>query len=246
MIVDVIGTSCTWFERNNTSFVIDKSIILDTPNGSYKNIIKVMDFFKAEAILISHLHSDHFQDLHCFTTQILRWAKKQGRTEKLRIYGPKGMLDALTKIMELTSASVEETKKEMYYDTMEFIDLYDGQVIELKDYSVEVCRMMHGRTESYGFIFKDKNNQKVSFSCDTSMCENLEKMLSSSKYAFVDTALQTGLRNDRHLSIDEFMELEKKYDGCKMFPVHTCDENQEKAIDLGLNYLIDGEVVELK
>ena len=27
MKLKVIGTSCTWFERNNTSFVIDKDIV---------------------------------------------------------------------------------------------------------------------------------------------------------------------------------------------------------------------------
>ena len=40
MKVLAVGTGCTWFERNNTSFIIDDKILFDTPSGSYKDIIK--------------------------------------------------------------------------------------------------------------------------------------------------------------------------------------------------------------
>jgi hypothetical protein len=40
MKVFAVGTSCTWFKRNNTSFIIDDKILFDTPAGSYKDIIK--------------------------------------------------------------------------------------------------------------------------------------------------------------------------------------------------------------
>ena len=36
MKVNVMGTSCIWFTRNNTSFVIDEEMFLDVPEGSYK------------------------------------------------------------------------------------------------------------------------------------------------------------------------------------------------------------------
>ena len=53
MKVNVMGTSCTWFTRNNTSFVIDDEMFLDVPEGAYKNLIQVADLEKLKCIFIS-------------------------------------------------------------------------------------------------------------------------------------------------------------------------------------------------
>ena len=66
MKVTVVGTSCTWFKRNNTSFIIDDDIVFDTPDGAYKDIINYIDIFKIRCIIITHFHTDHFTDLHIF------------------------------------------------------------------------------------------------------------------------------------------------------------------------------------
>ena len=70
MKVFAVGTSCTWFKRNNTSFILDDKILLDTPSGSYKDIIRKIDIFKLDGIVISHFHADHFGDFSIFATPL--------------------------------------------------------------------------------------------------------------------------------------------------------------------------------
>ena len=46
--------------------------------------------------------------------------------------------------------------------------------------------------------------------------------------------------------IPEFLENVKNYPNAKLFPIHTCDENQQKAIEMGLNFVVDGQVLDLR
>lgn len=246
MVVDVIGTSCTWFKRNNTSFVIDKEIIFDTPNGAYKDIIKIMNPFRAKAIIISHFHTDHFPDIMHFLTQIVRHGKRNGRTEKLKVFGPKGIAQKVIALNELMLSTPAECNLENYREAVEFIEVSDGYEFEISNYHVKAYKMQHLDLDAYGYVFTDENGMSVGFTADTGMCENVHKILSISKYAFVDMASPESDVNNKHLCLNEFIELSKKYSNTKMFPVHTSDENQEKAKILGLNFVDDGQVLELK
>ena len=79
MKVFAVGTSCTWFTRNNTSFIIDDKILFDTPAGSYKDIITKIDILKLDAIFISHFHADHFGDFPVFATRFMRYSERVGK-----------------------------------------------------------------------------------------------------------------------------------------------------------------------
>lgn len=240
MKVTVVGTSCTWFKRNNTSYIIDDDILLDVPEGSYKDIVKNIDIISLKGVLISHLHTDHALDLHIITTRFMR--ENHGRTTPLKIYAPKGTFDKIIGLHKLFYASDDECEKESYAGKVEFIDIEDGMTFDIGEYNVTVYKVEHGKPESFAFSFKDKNGKVVGFSGDTRVCDNLHKMLDVSNYAFVEmSAVKPHMA---HISINEFVELSNKYENVKMFPVHTSDECQEFAIKKGLNYLVDGQELE--
>lgn len=241
MKVEVVGTGCTWFTRNNTSYIIDDNILFDVSEGNYKTIIKSVDIFKLKFIIISHLHMDHASDLHIITTRYIR--DKNNRTEKLRIYAPKKLAETIVAYNKLFNCAEDEADVELLKSKIDFIDIYDGMEFEEGEYKIKVLKMDHGNVESYGFMFTDKSGRVIGFSGDTKLCENLEFMLSKSKYAFVDMAAYRC--ENSHLSNLEFVKLSKKYNSCKMFPVHTCDACQEFAIKNKLNYLEDGQILNL-
>ena len=253
MVVDVLGTSCTWFKRKNTAFVLDKKIVFDTPAGSYKDLIKIVDVFDLEAVIITHFHSDHFSDLHCIAAQMIRHAQRMGRTRKLKIYGPAGIAQRLVEFNKLQECHQRECVVENFLETIEFIEVKDCDTFELDDYVVNVYAMQHGIV-CYGFLFTDKKTGKrYGFTADTAVCENLENMAASSDYLFADMALadadvaKYSFRAIKvHTTYSEFVELTEKYPNVIMYPVHTCDENQEKAKAEGLNVLEDGQELILK
>jgi ribonuclease BN (tRNA processing enzyme) len=240
MKVTVVGTSCTWFSRNNTSFIVDDDIIIDVPEGSYKSIVKDIDIFKTKCIFCTHFHTDHFVGVRIIVTQILR--NHAGRKEKLRVYGPHGILDKIIEFNKLFLNGKDECSKEETLKYVEFIELEDGMEIKEGNYNITSYKMEHGNVETFGFTFTDKNNTTVGFSADTKPCANLNKILEKSNYAFVELSAKE--KSNTHVSIDDFNKLIKKYDKVKIFPVHTSDYCQEYVEKHNLNPLIDGQILE--
>ena len=239
MKLKIIGTSCTWFKRLNTSYVIDDYIVFDVPTGNYKPIARYTDIAKLKCVLISHFHTDHFADFRIIATLTMRHFYDYGRTEKLRVYAPKGILEHLVASAKMTYSGPDECSEEALTEHIDFIELKDGFEFSEGDYKIKAYKMEHGAPETYGFTFTDKEGKLIAFSADTKMCDNLHLMLKKADYAFVEMASTIPHRS--HLSIAEFEELEKKYSKTKFYPVHTSDKTQEYAIENGMNYVNDGD-----
>ncbi len=235
MKVDVLGTGLSWYERNNTSFVIDNKIILDMPEGSYKYVPKYASIDDANCIIITHMHSDHFLGINLFLTEVMRFARD--RKEKLRVYGPKGLLSTVVKINKLANSAKDETSQKNYKKYIEFIDLYDGMKFKEGKYTITAYKMKHGAPDTFGFTFAEDTGLTVGFSADTSICRNLHKILNASKYAFVE--LSSEVPHSKHICIEEFEQLVNKYSNTKIYAVHTNDNTQKYAKENGLNALDD-------
>ncbi|MBQ7917613.1 MAG: hypothetical protein IJ310_02205 [Clostridia bacterium] len=239
MKVYLVGTSCTWFERNNTSFILDDKILFDVPDGAYKLIIRKMNIFDVKSIYISHFHSDHFTDMQVIATRFMRESEKNGVTEKLNIYGPKGTLDHLVEFNKVVFGGCDECSKESLTKRINFIEVEEGDEFEDLGYKVKVFKMDHGKVYCQGYTFTDKNGQTIGFTADTKDCDNLHKMLEVSDVAFVDMAATEP--HHSHLDTEAFVQLTQKYKNCKMYPVHTSDSAQEFAEKNGLNAVYDGQ-----
>ena len=237
MKVYLVGTSCTWFKRNNTSFILDDKILFDMPDGSYKEVIRKMDIFDVKSVYISHFHSDHFTDLQIIATRFMRESERNGVEDKLNVYGPKGLLDHLVDFNKTVFAGCDECNKESLTKRINFIEVGDGDEFEDLGYKVKVYEMDHGKVYCQGYTFTDEKGVTYGFTADTKACDNLDKMLESSNFAFVDMAAVAP--HHSHLDAPTFVELTKKYKNCKMYPVHTSDSAQEFAEKNGLNAVYD-------
>ena len=237
MKVFVVGNGCTWFTRNDTSFIIDDKILLDTPTGSYKDILKHIDIFKLEAIIISHFHADHFGDFRIFATRFMRESEYQGRTQKLKVFGPVGILDKLIAHNTLMCGSEDERDKNNLKKHIEFVELVDGDEFDVLGYHVQALSVDHGKVPCLAFLFTDENNKKIAFSGDTKECDALIDILKKSDVAFVDMAATELSRS--HLDTESFVRLQEKYINCKMFPIHMSDGSLMFAKENGLHVLND-------
>lgn len=241
MKVYAVGTGCTWFTRNNTSFILDDNILFDTPNGSYKEIINQIDLLSVKGIFISHFHSDHYADMHIIATRFMREAKNHGLTEKLKVFGPKGMLDKLIDINMVFCSAPDELDRYNFLKVIDFIEVGDGDEFEFGGYKIKVYELDHGDVYSQGYTFTDNRGVTVGFTADTRDCENLRKMLACSNVAFVDMSAIEPAK--AHLDTKAFVKIEKIYPNCKMYPIHTSDKTLEIAKQNGMNLIGDGETL---
>lgn len=243
MKVTFVGTSCTWYTRNNTSFILDDNMLFDVSAGNYKHIIKYIDIFNLNAIFISHWHFDHLGDLNIITTRFIRESERNGRTEKLRVYCKNGTAERIIAQNTLFLGSEDEKDIDLLKKYVDFIDIDDGFEFDESGYHIKVYRVDHGKVECFGFTFEDLSTHKVyAFSGDTRWCENLENMLSISNVAFVDMAAAKEFPS--HLSVEKFIELSKKYSNCKMVPIHTSDQSLKLGQERGLEIPNDGDIIE--
>lgn len=240
MKVNVVGTSCTWFKRKNTSYIIDDNILLDVPEGAYKDITNTIDIFGLKCVLISHIHTDHALDLHVIATRHMR--ENHGRKEPLRVYGPKGLFDTILTFNKLFNGGADECERENYEGFVEFIELENGMTFDEGEYTITAFKVEHGKPETYGFTFADKTGKVIGFSTDTTICENLHKIISSSDFAFVEVASIKPSKT--HICLEEYLNLLKTYPNTKIYPVHTCDACQKYVEENNLNPLHDGQILE--
>ena len=240
MKLTVVGTSCTWFERRNTSFVVDDNILIDTPAGSYKFVLQNFDVAKIDTIFITHFHDDHFIESRVFTTSHMRNYKGE-RTGKLKMFGPKGIAKKLVDLNKFIIGSKDECSLEKTLKSVEFIEVEDGKVYNVGKYKVQAYRVDHGEPETYGYKFIEDGGKTVAFSGDTLYCDNVNKMISESDVAFVD--FTTMKPHVSHMCKDDFLRLRKDYPDKIIYPVHTTDDAQKFVEENNFNPLHDGQVV---
>jgi ribonuclease BN (tRNA processing enzyme) len=112
MHLDVIGAGPAYTDRpgaTGASYLLrdgDASVLLDLGQGSFARLADTVDPATVGAVVISHLHPDHFIDLVALR-HYLRWEKPRRR---VRVIGPVGLderLDALHGEPGFSAASLD-------------------------------------------------------------------------------------------------------------------------------------------
>ena len=88
---------------------------------------------------------------------------------------------------------------------------------------------------AYGYIFS-KENIKIGFTGDTTICKNVEYMASIFNYLFYDCTSIDG--NSKHMGIDMLKKFCIKYKKCKFVVSHLEDITSEKLKSLKITNII--------
>lgn len=235
MKIDVVGSGCTWTRGLSTSFVINDEILFDVPLGSFKSLMHDYNLEKINYIIISHFHSDHFNDIHL----VLDYIFNRYPNKKLTIIAPNGCFERICTLFRL----IEVSYLEEYLKDLEFIVCENGKKFKLGQYDFKCFKMTHGKVDAYGFII-DHNNVKVGFTGDTAMCNNVHKILKKTKGCFIDCA--NVQPNNKHLSVGEVVELSHEYSDCKLFLVHLSIYSIEQLEKLNIQYPHQSEVINIE
>src|SRR6478752_2102390 len=101
MHLDVIGAGPAYTDRpgaTGASYLVrlgDSSVLLDLGHGSFARLAGILDPATLDAVVVSHLHPDHFIDLVALR-HYLRWQFEPER--HVRVIAPTGLagrIDAL-------------------------------------------------------------------------------------------------------------------------------------------------------
>lgn len=123
-------------ERVCSSYLINHdgyNLVLDLGPGALHNLSKVIDVADLEAILISHLHTDHYLDLYG-----LQYALRfhPGKPGPVPVYGPTGMRDKIAAI--LPDESMQKMGELLHFHTVGA-----GQSVPVQELDIRLFAMNH-------------------------------------------------------------------------------------------------------
>jgi ribonuclease BN (tRNA processing enzyme) len=227
MKLTVFGNNATCPEAGGacSSFLLeadDKKILLDLGCGSLAKAREKIDLTTLDAIIISHLHFDHFGDLFC--------AKYHLETRKA--YGEK-----IVPIMLLAPQLPEWAKKEL--DTNGVFDIHvlkDGSTFFIDAIKVDFARVVHS-VEGYG-VRVNFAGKVLAYSGDSAICDSLN-FLAASADAFLCEATFFGnnsVEAKQHLSAQNAAKLSIQA-GCKqLLLTHYHSEQKEEIYKEAAKY----------
>jgi len=222
MNLKVIGTGAISSKEKSACSLIDGKILIDCGNGTVKTLLQQnVDVDKIEVLLITHLHADHFFDLPFLILQKYFSCK----TKKFYIFCPVGTEKAVREMtVNFLFSDWDTLLNKTNTKFFEFEKLDNQEICE--GYFATSYEVSHGDFyPAFGFVVKN-NHRAIGFSGDSSICENIEKIVKISNISVLD---MSSLKGDKsHMGIDNIKALSKKYNK-KIVPTHMRTESREYA-----------------
>jgi ribonuclease BN (tRNA processing enzyme) len=139
------------------------AILLDLGQGAFPRLASLLDPASLDAVLISHLHPDHFIDLVPLR-HYLRWGP--GHPRRVRVIGPGDLdarLDALHAEPGFSSGALD-------------VEPIVAGVTPIGSMEVEAARVTHSG-ESYGFRVSGATGPGLVYSGDCGRAEDLDPLI---------------------------------------------------------------------
>lgn len=189
------------YQSSSALIVDDQPYLIDCGSGSLQRQmdartmgLTAFDFPKLTRLFVTHLHPDHTLGIPAFI--ISNWVK--GRTEPLKIFGPKGISKIANGCLEMFAEGIAEHQSSganpLGEIPLEVTEHEEGHIYSDDRIAVEAFRVHHGGLESYGlkFITPDKS---VVFSGDTCALPIMAEMARSCDVLVHGVFCEAGLAN---------------------------------------------------
>ena len=192
MRLTVIGCSGTMPDPDGpaSSYLVEAGgfkLLVDCGNGASGPVQRYAGLTGLDAVLISHIHSDHCLDLGVFS-----YARRYspGVTTQLPVYGPPGLEQRLNE--------ADTAPRSGFRDVYDFRDLYVGH-LTLGPFEIELAHMNHP-VETFGLrIMAD--GASLTYSADTGECPALVELARDTDLLLCEAAFREDPANPEGLHL---------------------------------------------
>lgn len=197
----------------------DRRILLDLGNGALGPLQKYTDIQGIDAVLISHLHVDHFVDLCSY--HVARKYRPGTPAGPVPIYGPSATGARVA--AAYGSARVSDLAGELDFR------LLDGE-FELGPFKIRTSSMVHP-VESYA-IRVEAGGRSVTYSGDTGFTPELASAASNTNLALFEASFLSAGHNPPglHLTAAEAGELARRAQAERLILTHLVPWNNQQEV----------------
>jgi ribonuclease BN (tRNA processing enzyme) len=221
------GTSAPQPETPASGILVETAstaILVDCGQSVIRGLMPLRDPRELDAIIVGHLHADHYIDLVSLR-YLMPWAGFTGR--RIPVLLPPG---GKRKLDELASAISE---REGFFDhTFEVIEYDDTKRVEIGDLSIEFIAGMH-YVPAWGCLIRDRAGRLVAISGDTGPNDALVEAARGAEVFIVEATLASSDEDDPkrgHLTYDEALDMGARAGARTTVLVHHRPQNRDAII----------------
>ncbi len=150
--IRLLGTSASrpTIERNVASLALvreGETLLFDCGEGTQRQMMRYGISFSLEDIFFTHFHADHVIGV----IGLMRTMSLQGRTERLRLWGPRGAVRVLKR--------AEDFGMDRLSFPLEIAELEPEQRIDRPDYAIEVFPVDHRGARALGYALVEHDRK---------------------------------------------------------------------------------------
>lgn len=197
-------------------------LLIDFGTGSLGELQKYIDPHLIDAVMVTHLHADHFFDT-CAYAVMRRYAPARPGAP-LPLYGPAGVAD---RIISAYGGHGELCPSDLR-DVYDFRELEPGS-FDLGPLSIRVDRVAHP-VETFG-VRVEHAGSSLAYSSDTGPCEALESLAAHCDVLLAEASYLEGRENpkDVHLTGKEAGDYATKAGAGRLLLTHLVEPWGSKA-----------------
>lgn len=188
----------------------DCRILIDCGNGVLSRLLKVCDIKKLDAIILSHLHSDHMSDILVFKYAIGIQKMKEQFEGTIPIYTPWDDEDMINRMN--------------YNDSFIINPITEDLSLKIKDLDIDFKRVNHP-VETYAIRIKT-NKKTFVYSGDTAYCEEIIEFARNCDFFLCEAGVLEQDKGDEtpHLSAREAGDIGSKANVKRLVLTHFWPE----------------------
>jgi ribonuclease BN (tRNA processing enzyme) len=165
MRVTVAGSSCSVprVDRACSAYLIEDgefAFSLDFGTGAFANMRRYVDYDKLDAVVISHMHADHFLDLIPLRYAVRYGSKK--RTHRLPVWMPPG---GIAMLRSITNAFANEGNGDFLDEAFDLREFDPAQPLPIGHGRLRFAPTTHYIT-SFAIRY-ERNGTSITYSADT-------------------------------------------------------------------------------
>ena len=238
MRLTVLGKSPSWQDADGacSGYLLEEggsTVLLDCGNGVFSKLRRFRDYTKVDAVVISHLHADHFLDLVPFSYALTYAPRQQpmpvdrwpgtDTPARPKLFAPRGATECFRRVV---GAWGNDDLIEKAFDLREFSP---DEVIEIGSMRFTFQDVPHF-TETFAIDIASTNGGgRITYGADCSPNEELVEFARETDLLIVEATLprpeRTGIRG--HLTPEEAAQHASRANVKRVLLTHVSDELDE-------------------
>jgi len=238
MKLTILGKSPSWQDADGacSGYLLEEdgsAVLLDCGNGVFSKLRRYRDYTAVDAVVISHLHADHFLDLVPFSYALTYAPRQQSvpvdrwpGTDKPahpKLYAPRGAKEVFRRVVGAWG------NEDLIENAFELIEFEPSDIIDVGTLRFSFQDVPHF-TETFAIDIASTNGGgRITYGADCSPNEALVEFAKDTDLLMIEATLPRAERTGKrgHLTPQEAAEHAQRAGAKRVVLTHVSDELDE-------------------